>query len=56
MIRQHAEDEENDQSKTFSNKKIKVGIYTFGSPRVGNWSFSHFLNRIVPNSFRVGKF
>ena len=56
LFRQIIEDEEiDDQSKSYLNKKIKVGMYTFGSPRVGNWSFSHFLNRIVPNSFRIGK-
>jgi hypothetical protein len=36
-------------------RHVRVGLYTYGSPRVGNWSFSHFLNRVVPNSFRVGR-
>jgi hypothetical protein len=36
--------------------KVKVGLYTYGSPRCGNWSFSHLLDRVVPNSFRVGKY
>ena len=35
--------------------KVRVGLYTFGCPRVGNWNFSSLLNRVVPDSFRVGE-
>lgn len=34
-------------------KKIKVVMYNFGSPRVGNRSFVQLYNRFVPSSFRV---
>ena len=35
----------------FSNK-VKVDIYTFGSPRVGNDGFRDSFNRRVPDSYR----
>jgi len=34
-------------------KKIKICMYNFGSPRVGNIHFAKELNDLVPNSFRV---
>lgn len=34
-------------------RKVKVTMYNFGSPRVGNGFFAHFYNRIVPDSFRT---
>lgn len=34
-------------------KKIKIRMYNFGSPRVGNASFAQLYDRLVPNSFRV---
>lgn len=35
-------------------KKIRLGLYNFGSPRVGNYHFARIFNTWVPNSFRVG--
>ena len=34
-------------------RKVKVSMYNYGSPRVGNGSFSQFYNRVVPDSFRT---
>jgi hypothetical protein len=34
-------------------KKIKVFMYSFGAPRVGNYGFKQFYDKIVPNAFRV---
>lgn len=34
-------------------KKIKVTMYNYGSPRVGNGFFALLYNRIVPGSFRT---
>jgi hypothetical protein len=34
-------------------KKIKVVMYNFGSPRVGNGNFASYYDKIVPNSYRV---
>mmetsp|Transcript_21523 Transcript_21523/g.31265 ORF Transcript_21523/g.31265 Transcript_21523/m.31265 type:complete len:1073 (+) Transcript_21523:100-3318(+) len=33
--------------------RIRVGMYNFGSPRVGNWNFASAFNKIVPDGFRV---
>ena len=32
---------------------IKISMYSFGSPRVGNSSFAQLFNRMVPDSFRT---
>ena len=34
-------------------QKIKVSMYNFGAPRVGNGSFALMYNRTIPDSFRV---
>ena len=34
-------------------RKVKVSMYNYGSPQVGNGSFAQFYNRIVPDSFRT---
>mmetsp|Transcript_16006 Transcript_16006/g.24135 ORF Transcript_16006/g.24135 Transcript_16006/m.24135 type:complete len:1161 (-) Transcript_16006:137-3619(-) len=34
-------------------KKVKICMYNFGSPRVGNIHFAMEMNKWVPNSFRV---
>jgi hypothetical protein len=34
-------------------KKIKVFMYSYGAPRVGNYGFKQFYDKIVPNAFRV---
>jgi hypothetical protein len=34
-------------------KKIKVFMYNYGSPKVGNYGFKLLYDRIVPNTFRV---
>lgn len=34
-------------------KRIKVLMYNYGSPRVGNGNFATFYDKIVPNSYRV---
>ena len=33
--------------------RIKVGLYTYGSPRVGNGNFVELFNQHVPNAFRT---
>lgn len=33
--------------------KVEVGLYNFGSPRVGNRAFGALFNRVVPNAFRT---
>jgi hypothetical protein len=38
--------------KKFRNR-IKVYMYNFGSPRVGNGNFKSFYDKTVPNSYRV---
>jgi hypothetical protein len=45
--------EEQDQALPVFVKKVKVMMYNFGSPRVGNRSFAALYNKVVPNSFRV---
>ena len=35
-------------------KRVRMAMYNFGTPRVGNWHFAREMNRWVPNSFRVG--
>ena len=32
---------------------VNVGMYNFGSPKVGNWAFSQYYDRLVPDSFRI---
>lgn len=34
-------------------KKIKVFMYNFGSPKVGNGNFVNFYDKMVPSSYRV---
>ncbi|CAE7446613.1 unnamed protein product, partial [Symbiodinium microadriaticum] len=34
-------------------KRVRMCMYNFGTPRVGNWHFATEYNRIVPNSFRI---
>jgi predicted lipase len=36
-------------------KRVRMTMYNFGTPRVGNWHFASELNRWVPNSYRVGE-
>jgi hypothetical protein len=33
--------------------KLRVSMYNFGSPRVGNGAFAQLFNRLIPDSFRV---
>jgi predicted lipase len=35
------------------SRKIKLSLYNFGSPRVGNHQFASMFNKIVPDAFRV---
>ena len=32
---------------------VRIGIYNFGSPRVGDFAFHNLYNRALPNTFRV---
>jgi hypothetical protein len=41
------------QLKAVFVKKIKVFMYNYGSPKVGNYGFKLLYDRIVPNTFRV---
>ena len=34
-------------------RKVKVSMYNYGTPRLGNPSFAQLYNRIVPDSFRT---
>jgi predicted lipase len=35
-------------------RKVKVAVYTYGAPRVGNYAFAQQNNHWVPNNFRIG--
>lgn len=34
-------------------KQIRVSMYNFGSPRVGNSAFAEFFDKHVPDGFRI---
>ena len=50
-------EEENATATVPSKQKpfslVKISMYSFGSPRVGNSSFAQLFNRMVPDSFRT---
>jgi triacylglycerol lipase len=35
------------------NSSLPVGLYTLASPRVGDLTFSHLFNHVVPNAYRI---
>jgi hypothetical protein len=35
------------------NSSLPVGLYTLASPRVGDLTFSHLVNHVVPNAYRI---
>lgn len=35
-------------------RRVKLCVYTFGAPRVGNYAFAQQVNHWVPNNFRIG--
>ena len=35
-------------------RRVKLCVYTFGAPRVGNYAFAQQINHWVPNNFRIG--
>jgi len=43
----------NAEAPTRPVRKVKVSMYSFGSPRVGNSSFAQLYDRMVPDSFRT---
>lgn len=43
----------NTTSQPNNFRKIKVSLYTFGSPKVGNRNFKQLFNKIVPDTFRT---
>lgn len=51
-----SEDNPNIESDHYRKQigKIKLCLYTFGAPRVGNSFFAQQMNNSVPNSFRIG--
>jgi predicted lipase len=48
------DDGETKANCTHEVKKVRLGLYNFGSPRVGNRHFALLFNTWVPNCFRVG--
>ncbi|CAM9374123.1 unnamed protein product, partial [Ectocarpus fasciculatus] len=32
---------------------LTIGVYSFGSPKVGNWVLSQLYNQLIPDTFRV---
>jgi hypothetical protein len=35
------------------NSSLPIGLYTLASPRVGDLTFSHLFNHVVPNAYRI---
>ncbi len=32
---------------------LRISMYNFGSPKIGNWVFTKYYDRLVPDSFRI---